>query len=116
MDAWRAQPTPEALKFALDRVQERVGEMRERHQVLYDEAHGVWAKSTLADLRQAIDWLQWARRLVLDEAAEKGSLTRRAAAEATGLDTSVIQRWSKSPLRANPDGSFGPAGHEREIR
>lgn len=91
------QPAQEALKRAAAFPHE-----------VYEHAPGAYALKTLAELRDAQRALQWAIRVIADEALELEAATQRAVAEAAGVAFSTVQRWSREPLVETSEGYYGP--------
>lgn len=83
------------VQKALETAIDAVSAAKAVPEVIYDEARSTYIVKTLTQVRDALDTLAAVRRDLVEQAVSDGTLTRRQVADASGLDLSTVQRWSK---------------------
>lgn len=97
-----------ALQSAINSARVHLDEAQRLPEILYAEAPGPYALRALSELRDATAWLDWAQRVIVDQALHDHSAPQRDLATAAGVSLTTVQRWAKRPAVIGDDGSFGP--------
>ena len=75
--------------------------------VLYDKAPAEYIRLALPALADAVAQMQWAIRMLTDEASARRLVPQRELAALSGVSFSTIQRWAKEPALI-VEGRSGP--------
>lgn len=98
-------------------AERRIGVIRDFPLVLHQEAPGPYSRRVLEELEEALAWLLWTRRVVIDEALHDRTLSLREIANASGVAVSTLQKWKATPLPSiEHDGSTATGPGIREER